>query len=44
MENRKKTAPVLRKKYNFNVRIRGRVCINIYRILEHEKKYSCYTI
>ena len=44
LQRRKKKAPVLRKNYSFSINVVGRVCINLYRVVESEKKLSCYSI
>ena len=41
---RKNRAPELRKKYAFNIELRGRVNINLCRICEAELKLKSYTI
>lgn len=44
MEEKKKRKPIFRRKYAFNIAVRGRVILNLYRVYEFELKLRSYTI
>lgn len=44
IEERKARKPMFRKKYIFNIIVRGRVVLNLFRVYEFELKLKSYTI